>query len=189
MLITDMTVYPEHAKIIEACLCVESCINKDKILDFEQFWYDVAKNETVPDYDGNEVHGREDVKLYYMPVFDLNGNVPFEIEQKFQALQKVLINMIGVTRANIVFIGPNSIVPRHIDDEKIPAYTNSVCFNVYTGVYVPNNTTINIDGEAVSHARHKAVIFDAQQPHYAKNDSSEWWVSLLIYINKDTFNL
>ncbi len=185
MLLTDLSLYPANKKIIEACEQVARQI--DSIKEFEQYWYDVAKNETVPDYDGNDVCGREDVKLSYMPIY--GGSVSNFVEAKFKSVIDLLINMAGVSKASIVFIGPNSLVPRHIDDDKIPAYTNSNCFNVFTGVAVPNNATIIVDGEAVVHAKHKAIIFDAQQPHSAKNESNDWWISLLIYIEKDKFNL
>lgn len=182
MFSTDLTVYPDHLKVIEACKRVNDCIVS--ISEFENIWYDVAKNETVPDYDGNEVRGRKDVKLYYLPIYDHASGY---IEQKFKLVTDVLVNMTGVSRANVVFIGPRSIVPKHIDDDKTPAYTNSVSFNVYTGVNVPNGATIIINDELVVHEKHKAIIFDAQQPHSAYNDSDEWWISLLIYIDKDKF--
>jgi len=182
MLSTNLTAYSDHAKIIQACERVAERVSS--IDEFEHLWYDVAANETVPDYDGNIVRGRKDVKLYYLPIYDPTAGL---FEEKFKTVTDVLVNMTGVSKAHIVFIGPNSIVPKHIDNDTVPAYNNSVSFNVYVGVNVPSNARITIDGEEVIHTKHKAIIFDAQQPHSAINNTNEWWVSLLIYIDKDKF--
>ena len=179
--------YSGHDNIVQVSLMLKEYFDSDSIVNITKDWYNVGEGENLPDYYGNPVKGRADVNFYSTCFYDLAEVIPESVSKPFTRVCRLIETMPGVTRASIVAIGPNSIVPIHIDDENRPAYDNSFHNNVFTGIIVPQGCEVIIDNKLHVPKAHKYIPFDAQIPHSASNPTNEWWVSVLLYIHKTEF--
>lgn len=173
--------------ISQVSLLIKEIVNAIGIDNITKDWYNVGEEENIPDFYGNAVKGRADVNFYSTCFYDLSEPVPEHISAPFASVCRILDTMPGVNRASVVAIGPNSIVPIHIDDENRPAYDNSFHYNVFTGVIVPQGCEVIIDNKLHIPQEQEPIAFDAQIPHSATNSTNEWWVSVLLYIHKTEF--
>lgn len=179
--------YTAHASLVQASLLVKEYFASNNIAEVTKDWYNVGEGENIPDFYGNPVKGRADVNFYSTSFYDISEAIPESISKPFSQVCRILETMPGLTRASIVAIGPNSIVPVHVDDENRPAFDNSYHNNVFTGVIVPEGCEVIINNKLHIPQEQVPIAFDAQIPHSAANNSDEWWVSLLLYIHKTEF--
>jgi hypothetical protein len=99
------------------------------------------------------------------------------------------INLPGVERAFLLFVGPTSRTSWHVDNASREPCTPSQLYNVIFSIQIPstdpnavgvkiNNTILNISDP---------IIFDSQVPHQGWNYTDKMWLSVLLLINKDYF--
>jgi hypothetical protein len=97
--------------------------------------------------------------------------------------------MPGIRYAFMVFIGPNSVIPTHLDDTKRPAFDPSPTRNVLLGVHIPatdmDTLGVRIDKEYIGQKEAYAVVFDANIPHEAWNKTDKWWVGIVAIVDAD----
>lgn len=179
--------YGAHDSIVQASLLVKEYFGSNSIANITKDWYNVGEEENIPDFYGNPVKGRADVNFYSTCFYDLADTIPVSISEPFEPIRRILETMPGVNRASVVAIGPNSIVPVHVDDENRPAHDVSFHYNVFTGVIVPQGCEVIIDDKLHVPQEQDPIAFDAQIPHSASNPTDDWWVSLLLYIPKTEF--
>jgi hypothetical protein len=167
--------YIEHEKFSELAKIVKECLPAD-LTTLVAYSYDVAADEPLPDYTGRMIRGRNDVKLYYLPL---------ENHTAFQPVIDYVSTMTGADRAILVLVGPQSVVPLHVDNAEDPAYTDFGVYNMLVGVAGTDNIQFQVDGVSKIPEIGKAIIFDAQHPHEAWNNTDHWWVSIIVYVNKE----
>jgi hypothetical protein len=166
--------YIEHEKFPGLAKLVKECLPED-LTTLLAYSYDVAADEPLPDYTGRMIKGREDVKLYYVPI----ENYP-----AFQPVVTYISNMTGIDRAILVLVGPKSVVPLHVDNAEYPAYMEFNVYNMLVGISGTENIRFQVDGISKDPKIGEAIIFDAQHPHEAWNDTDCWWISIIVYVDK-----
>ena len=141
------------------------------------------------DFNGNPIHGRTDVHAYYLNTYVKSGSLNKDVMSRFTKSSRLLRGLPGVERAFIAFIGPNSVVPTHIDDESRAAFDESKCLNVLLGISVPSDKIedirMRVNTDAINQRTDHAITFDANIPHDAWNNTNEWWICMVILTERE----
>ncbi len=123
--------------------------------------------------------------------FSLFESIEEKILSKFPLTVDYIKLMPGVIDARMIAIGPNSILPLHLDDMGRPSYDLNDWYSVFIGIQVPSENSdllgVQIETDICKHKSGLAIIFDTQIPHHAWNNTSEWWISLRLSILKNQF--
>ena len=176
----DIKTYVDYDKFLQAVEAAKTAIpNKFCIVEH---LVDVTEYDDSPDL--TEIHPKDrDNVDFRICIFhpDKDNRIP-----RLKPVCDILESMQGVERAAIINIGPKSIMPKHIDDMERPLYEETPVYNVFTGFHIPQGELGVKVGEDIADVS-KPIVFNAQIPHEAWNQTSQDWLSLLIYINKDTF--
>jgi hypothetical protein len=137
---------------------------------------------------------RDDIDWRVLHIFNEAGSsetIPSFVHEKFKHTIEVLKSMEGVDRALINFVGPNSIIPHHVDSDELPEYAETGIYNIVVGLFIPSEdpeqVALEIDGVVVGNKNDGAVIFDGQVPHSGYNKTNEWRVTLFLFVNKKAF--
>lgn len=174
-------------KLLAKILREELGSNWDNLIKYAINLNDPAGGYT--DVNGVPIAGRSDVNVYYLNTYDKTGEVHKEIADKFSRSTRILKGLPGLDRTFIAFIGPNSVIPSHIDDLNRPAFDPSSRYNVLLGVQVPSDNIeqigLRVNTESVNHCNDYAVAFDANIPHDAWNKTNEWWICIVLLTDKD----
>jgi hypothetical protein len=172
--------------------CVK--IFRDEMKNFQnikEHLINVLDFDDSPDL--TEVHpkDRTNVSIYVIFLYDHMYAATEEIQKKFSKTRNYVQTMPGVNTLKCIAIGPNSIVPLHLDDMNREPYDLNNWYSVFTGVIVPSEDAnligIKIDNDIYSHAEEKSIIFDTQIPHCAWNNTDQWWISLRFSTSKENF--
>ena len=139
----------------------------------------------------SSVHGMLYQDLHYIPIKEPEDTLDPFIDKEFKLASDIMDSMPGLSRSMIILIGPNSIVATHVDTYDLPAYHNSIDYNVLMGISVPSTNVADIGMKIgninINHSNNGTIIWDSQIPHSAWNHTDEWWVTAVAYINKETF--
>lgn len=138
---------------------------------------------------GNPIAGRSDVNVYYLNTYDRSGTVHSDVAEQFSRSNRILKGLPGLERTFIAFIGPNSVIPCHVDDPERPAFNPSKRLNVLLGIQVPSNNIeqigLRVNTESINQCNDHAVSFDANIPHDAWNNTNEWWIGIVLLTDKE----
>jgi hypothetical protein len=175
---------------------ITECIKifKDEMKDFQnisEHLINVLDFDDSPDL--TEIHpkDRTNISIYVIVLYGHSHIIADEVQRKFSKTREYVQTMPGVTVLKCIAIGPNSIVPLHLDDMSREPYDLNKWYSVFTGVTVPSENAdligIEIDKDTYSHAEEKSIVFDTQIPHCACNNTDQWWISLRFNTNKENF--
>lgn len=139
-----------------------------------------------------DVHGTllrdyKDVSIYYLPVYIEGETLQEVLVTRFEKSVEIIEQLPNISKAFVIFVGPNSPVPRHVDDHPATLY------NMLLGVRVPGSSAdevgIQIDSTVCRPARGEALIFSPTIPHHAWNKTDQWWVSIVLMADVNTLKL
>ena len=186
-MIVDPSRYCEFEKIQIATDLMRSCVSENDLAVLQPFWYGIAEEEEGIDFDGVDIKHNPNIKMYGIDLFQSTGI----IREKFLPAIEFVKTMDGIEKFSVNLIGPHSIVPHHVDDQDRPINSESIDYNLFTGLYVPsedvNVVGVQIGTEKINHGVGRAVVFDRQTPHKAWNKSNSWWIAMILYIKKNKF--
>lgn len=158
------------------------------IEDIKLYSINVLDFDDSDDLTGIPPRSRNNICVYTFSLFE---NIEENIATKFSETIQCITNMPGVLEARMIAIGPNSVLPLHLDDMNRPCYDLNDWYSVFIGVNVPSQNSdllgVQIEEETYNHNNGQAIIFDTQIPHHAWNNTNQWWISLRISILKNQF--
>ena len=181
--------YDNFAKLIE--FAVSQISDKSVISDY---LYNVTDYDDSEDLTDIHPRDRNNVNLYATLLYSIYTDVETveeRVKENFKELITRISKMEDIVKAAIILVSPKSIVPLHVDSTDKPLYSEVPYYNVFTGLVVPstdvNDVGVKVDKELISHHPGKPIIFNAQYPHEAWNHTESDWISLLLYIKKESF--
>lgn len=183
-MINSISNYIDHDKFLKLYqLC--SSLTIDEVRDF---LINITEYDDSPDL--TEIHPRDRKNIdFRICIIYGDESLNLDIQERFSSIIDAVKEMKGVVRAALVNIGPSSIMPLHVDDMQRPLYDESTLYNVFIGLTVPDYNSsvvgVKIGNQTLDHST--PIVFDAQVPHEAWNQSDKDWLSLLLYINKEHF--
>lgn len=134
---------------------------------------------------------RDNVSVHVMFLWDQHFSADETIQERFKDTRALAENLPGVDTIKIIAVGPNSIVPLHLDDMERPAFDLNSWYSVLVGVIVPssdqNLLALQSDDKVYNHSYKQCIIFDTQIPHQAWNHTNQWWLMLRLSIKKEFF--
>lgn len=147
------------------------------------------RGEYYKDVYGEVISGRPDVNVFYLPTYSSSGKLPDVIRSKFEKSNSILSTVAGLDHTFIAFIGPHSVVPMHVDDPNREPNDPSQNLNVLLGIRVPSTDIsqigLRVNNEVIGHKSQHAVVFDAQIPHEAWNNTDDWWIAIVLRTDKE----
>jgi hypothetical protein len=168
-----------------------------KILKYEdiesylKYAYDIKDDDGIDLY-GKPVRDYDNVAVYYLSLFDRLEENRYPTEN-FKKVVSLCESAPGVQRCQVIFVGPNSLVPWHKDGMHLTdeERENGKECNVIIPVFVPDGgiEEYGIQIEETQFAMDKPFVFENKFAHYAWNKSDKWWVMLICYTHKDSFKL
>ena len=146
-------------------------------------WYylNVAKNiqgnSSILDHAEFAAQLLPTTELFYVRFYDKNysHDIPASASLRFSILNNYLKEYEFIQWASLYFIGPNTNVPGHVDNEPTQ--------NILVGIVVPDGVYITVDNKNLEIIEGDAVSFDPNLMHSAKNNTHEWWVLLQIHVS------
>jgi len=162
--------------------------------DYLSFLYRVLDEDDSIDLTDIHPRDRDNVDLHAGRMLDVfQGNVDQRLIDAFPKTLEFSKELNGIIKIELIAIGPNSIIPLHLDDMTRPPFDpNNNFYIMFIGIHVPNDDAsivgLQIDKEIYNHTYGKAIVFDTQIPHSAWNNSDKWWLSLRLSVLKEFFN-
>jgi hypothetical protein len=155
-----------------------------EVLDwFEKEEKNYVNNETIDvPVEPGKIVNFETLELYN--VHD-NGTKNPKVAELFKDEIEILKHVPGIDRAMYLFIGPNSVIPSHADDD-------DPSFRVITTVMMPgqdiNDCGLDFEGEKVF-LDHKVTMGSSayEVVHHGWNNTDKWWSILVLGVNDDQF--
>jgi hypothetical protein len=175
---------------------ITECIKifKDEMKDFQnisEHLINVLDFDDSPDLTEILPRDRTNISIYVIFLYDHSHITTDEIQRKFPKTREYVQTMPGVSTLKCIAIGPNSIVPLHLDDMSRAPYDLNNWYSVFTGVTVPSESAdligVKVDNDIYNHAEAESIVFDTQIPHCAWNNTDQWWISLRFSTNKENF--
>ena len=168
-------------------------VNLEMPKDYLSLLYCVLDEDDSTDLTDIHPRDRDNVNLHAGRMLDVfQGNVEPRLIDTFPRTLEFSKKLNGITKIELIAIGPNSIIPLHLDDMSRPKFDTSNFYVMFIGIHVPSNEPnivgIQIDKEIYNHTHGKAIVFDTQIPHSAWNNTDEWWLSLRLSVLKEFFN-
>jgi hypothetical protein len=146
------------------------------------------RGQHYKDIDGNSIHGMPDVATWYLKMFHFGDDTHPVVANKFTNSILALEKIQGIQWSFLVFVSPNSRLPTHIDNENSPPYSPSPFRNVLLSVKTPSENTdllnVTIDNVLFGQKTGTALIFDANIPHSGTNNTDDWWIALVVVVDK-----
>lgn len=137
---------------------------------------------------------RDDIDWLVLHIYNEAGSsetVPEFVYKKFAKTRALLKESLGIDRALFNFVGPNSVIPDHVDSDELPPYAETSIYNIVIGVFVPSEDpekiALKIDGVLVGNKNDEAIVFDGQVPHEGYNRTNEWRVTMFCFVSKGAF--
>jgi len=163
----------------------------DAIAEYLKTAYNVGADNNDIDLYGKPVKDYDNVDTHYLSLYSLEKGDVCTVDS-FKELVSIGKALPGVNKIQMVFIGPNSLVPWHKDgmhmtDEERERI--SKC-NILIPACVPKGTTelVGVQLEDTILDVQDTIVFESKHPHYAWNKSSEWWVILICYTQRGFIN-
>lgn len=184
----DSTGYCEYPLLEQAANIV-----KQEATDYLSILDNVVANDDSPDLTDIHPRDRTNVNLYCgLLLGEEVTDYKQSLLDKFQRSLSFSKSLPGVVRIELIAIGPNSIVPLHLDDmSRCPFDNTNDWYSVFIGVIVPSTDFkmlgVQINNQLYNHMFGKAIVFDTQNPHSAYNNTTDWWLSLRLSILKEKF--
>jgi hypothetical protein len=169
-------------------------VNLEIPKDYLPLLYCVLDEDDSIDLTDIHPRDRDNVNLHAGRMLDIfQGDVEPRLIDSFPKTLEFLKELNGITRIELIAIGPNSIIPLHLDDMSRPQFDpNNNFYIMFIGIHVPSDDAsivgLQIDKEIYNHTYGKAIVFDTQIPHSAWNNSDKWWLSLRLSVLKEYFN-
>jgi quercetin dioxygenase-like cupin family protein len=142
---------------------------------------------------GKPIHGMKDVAVWYLKMFQKGESVDPVVSNRFVNTIPSISKVTGVQWAFLVLVSPNSIIPWHIDDTDRLPYHPSSLRNLLLSVRTPSEGTdqlsVTIDDVTINQRTGTAVLFDANIPHKAINKTNDWWIALVMVVDKTYWEL
>jgi hypothetical protein len=155
------------------------------------FLYDVVREEGAYG-DLTDVHPSERSNVNILAAIVYGNNVDDKLKELLGDTYNLIASLAGLQSAVFFFIAPHSIVPTHVHDMERPVYDPTPHYNVFLGLSVPSTDSkligAKIDTEIYNNDDGQALVFDYQTPHSAWNNTDDWWLGIIFYINKEYFN-
>lgn len=164
----------------------------EEIEHFISYAFNIKDGDDDVDLYGKSMKDYPNLEVYYLPIYDVNEGIRTEIKN-FQNLITLSENLIGVSRCQIIFVGPGSEVPWHTDgmyateEERLAATQCNIIMPIFISSSDSAVVGLQIDKTIVS--MDKPMVLNNSIPHYAWNFSDKWWVMLICYTDKGVFNL
>jgi hypothetical protein len=184
-MIVENTKYRDHHKIALLAQTARKEFNNNSN-EWKQYI-----DQTI---DLKDQENRDDIDWHVLHIFNEAGSseiIPNFVHDKFKNTIDMLKTMEGVDRALINFVGPNSVIPHHVDSDELPAYAETDIYNIVVGLFIPSEdpekVALNIDGTVIGNKNDGAVIFDGQVPHSGYNKTDEWRITMFLFVKKEAF--
>ncbi len=184
----DSISYCDYPLLEKAAKIVEQ-----EAIDYLPLLDKVVDNDDSHDLTGVHPRDRTDVNLHCGLLLG-DGVTEYKdtLIKKFQKSLNYAKTLSGVVKIELIAIGPNSVVPTHLDDMSRPQFdNNNDWYSVFIGVVVPSIDLrmigVQVGNEIYNHMCGKAIVFDTQIPHSAYNNTDQWWLSLRLSILKEKF--
>jgi hypothetical protein len=128
--------------------------------------------------------------IYCPMIYDRENRLtPNITKNKFSSAISLLSTLPGIERGFLLFLGPNSRTPWHVDNSDRSPYTPSQLYNVIVSIKIPSFdktvTGVKINGTVLN--VNTPIIFDSQIPHQGWNYTDNMWLSALFLIDKKYF--
>jgi hypothetical protein len=162
--------------------------------DYLPLFYCVVDEDDSIDLTNIHPRDRTNINLYTGRLVDIfHGGLEQKLLDQFPQTLEFSKAFDGIIKIELIAIGPNSIIPLHLDDMSRPQFdTNNNWYSVFVGIHVPSDDSniigVQIDKEIYNHTYGKAIVFDTQIPHCAWNNSDKWWLSVRLSVLKEFFN-
>lgn len=187
--VVDQTAYSDAIKLEQIAAELAPIVADRKQL--EPFLFDIAREYNAYG-DLTEVHPseRSDVASYAALVY--GGDVDPKLKEILGSTYDLIASLAGLQLSTFFFIAPHTQVPTHIHDMERPEYDYTPQYNVFLGLSVPSEESemigAKVDKEVYNNAPGRALVFDYQVPHSAWNNTDDWWLGIIFYIDKEQFN-
>ncbi len=146
------------------------------------------KGNYYKDLYGNVIHGMPDVAVWYLKMFQKGGSPDPVVASRFANTIPGISKVPGIQWSFLVLVSPNSIIPWHIDDMERPPYDPSNLNNLLLSIRTPSADTsglsVTVGDATVTQKSGTAILFDANIPHKAHNSTDDWWIALVMVVDK-----
>jgi hypothetical protein len=180
-MIYNLNCYIDHDKLPNLVVTAKNCFNNDK-----NDWLSI-KNLMPNLRDDPELDGVDHINWHYVNAYPLReSNMHPVVEAKLQPIITYATSMIGVERIVLIFNGPNTIIPEHDDLEDADDKGDIQLYRIVIGLFVPsydsNLLSITTDNTLVPDVN--MFLHDARKMHSGVNNTQDWWIQLILCINK-----
>jgi hypothetical protein len=166
---------------------LNSVFDVKDIQSYLPFAFNVGNGNNDADLYGKLVKDYDNVDLHYLTLYTNDNEVGYRYPgDTFEKLVLLGSKLPGVSKIQLVFVGPNSSVPWHTDgmhlteEERIELDA----YNIIIPAFVPPSAGLDIAGIQIEEEFYTAdhlFALENNRPHWAWNRSNEWWVMLICY--------
>jgi hypothetical protein len=180
-MIYNTNCYVDYSKLSDLVTTAKNCFNNDK-----NDWLSIK--DLIPNLrDDPELDGIDRIDWHYVNIYPPHeSNMHPVVEAKIQPIITYATSMLGVERVVLIFNGPNTIIPEHDDVEDADDHGNIHFYRIVMGIFVPsydpNLVSITTDNTSVPDI--DMFLHDARQLHSGFNNTQDWWIQLILCINK-----
>jgi hypothetical protein len=173
--------------IIDVITELRSVFDVKDIPTYLPYAFNVGNGNDDADLYGKLVSEYDNVDLYYLTLYTNNGEVGYRYPgDKFDKLVSLGTKLAGVSKIQLIFVGPNSSVPWHTDGMHLTEEQRRKldAFNIIIPAFIPSNAGLDVAGIQVADEFYTAdyvFALENNKPHWAWNNSDEWWVMLVCY--------
>jgi hypothetical protein len=180
-MIYDINCYIDHAKLPNLVVTAKNCFNNDK-----NDWLSIK--DLMPNLkDDPELDGVKHIDWHYVNAYPLHeSNMHPVVADKLQPIITYATSMIGVERVVLIFNGPNTIIPEHDDLEDADDNGDIQLYRIVMGIFVPSydSNLLSITTDDIVVPDINMFLHDARKLHSGINNTQDWWIQLILCINK-----
>ena len=114
-----------------------------------------------------------------LQIYDSTHDISPGIAEFFKDEITILKSIPNLDRALYVFVSPNTVIPKHCDDDDL-------CFRIVYGINTPSNNTdtvgLVIEDHAVNIGFGEVVGLKADVDHWGWNNTNEYWSVLTLCV-------
>ena len=182
-----MILTPDLIAVIQE---LKSVFDVEDVPMYLPFAFSVGKGNHDLDVYGKAVSDYDSVNMHYLTIHaeatdDTQPGYRYPGD-KFEKLNLLGSKLPGVSKMQLVFVGPNSDVPWHKDGMHLTEEKRIEldAFNIIIPAHVPSGAGLDVAGiqlEDEFYTADTVFALENNRPHWAWNKSNEWWVMLVCY--------
>lgn len=111
-------------------------------------------------------------------IYDADHQEPNSIKEFFREERQYLTKIPNLKRAMYIFVSPQSVIPKHCDDD-------DHCFRIIQGIHVPSDVGLVIEEHELNFGFKEMVGVSSDAVHWGWNLTDEYWTVLTLCVEDD----